>query len=331
MIKIFPRITVVTPSLNQGEFLEECIDSVLCQHYPNLEYIIMDGGSEDNSIEIIKKYQKYLTYWQSKRDGGQYAAIGEGFRRSSGEILAWLNSDDKYHNNALIKVAYIFSINPDVEWLTGRPTCWDKSGNLARVFRGTLPDYCRESHLKKEYLGVAIQQESTFWRRSLWERAGGYLRGDLEFAGDLELWNRFYRLAELYKIDDLLAGFRVHGRQKSLMFLERYIAEAEKVIKAERKNCINIDKSNKTTKLFSISMNELNLFVSRQLVNQSVKVITGDDNRSIILNNMSISNSLWLKCARYLKKTFFKILVFFKLSILIRYLYNIRNMSLKHT
>jgi glycosyltransferase involved in cell wall biosynthesis len=100
-----PKISIVTPSFNQGEFLEECIDSVLSQNYPNLEYIIMDGGSTDISILIIKKYEKYLTYWQSQPDGGHYAALNQGFNKTTGEIMAWLNSDDKYHPNAFFKVA----------------------------------------------------------------------------------------------------------------------------------------------------------------------------------------------------------------------------------
>jgi len=229
-----PTISIVTPSFNQGDFLEECIDSILSQNYPNLEYIIMDGGSSDNSFEIIKKYEKYLAYWQSEPDGGQYNAVNEGFKRTSGELLGWLNSDDKYHRDALFKVAYIFESSLGVEWITGRPTFWGKDGEFTHI-EPVLPTYCRRDFLEGRYNQPFIQQESTFWKRSLWERAGGCLRTDLEYAGDLELWIRFFRHALLYSVDTFLGGYRSHGNQKACLFMDRYMAEAESVIESERR------------------------------------------------------------------------------------------------
>lgn len=235
MIEKLPKISIVTPSFNQGEFLEECIDSVLSQNYPNLEYIIMDGGSSDDSVEIIKKYAKYLAYWQSAPDGGQYRAIEEGFRRCTGDIMAWLNSDDKYHHNAFFKVSYAFTTYGHLEWLVGRPTFWDKNGDVMRVSE-SLPVYGRERLLSRKYHVQFIQQESTFWRRSLWEKAGGRLRGDLDYAGDLELWVRFFRYTQLYTVDAILAGYRHHGNQKAALCMDRYLAEAEAVMAAEMKD-----------------------------------------------------------------------------------------------
>lgn len=232
MTHTLPKISIVTPSFNQGEFLEECIESVLSQNYPNLEYIIMDGGSSDNSVEIISKYKNYLKYWQSQPDGGQYAAIEDGFSRSTGEIMAWLNSDDKYHHNAFYKIAYIFSSFQNMEWIVGRQTCWDKCGDVSFVNR-SLPTYGRERFMRKDYCDPHIQQESSFWRRSLWEKAGGYLRKDLAFAGDLELWLRFFRCAELHSVDAILGGFRNHGNQKSVLFAEKYRTEAEALLDTE--------------------------------------------------------------------------------------------------
>jgi glycosyltransferase involved in cell wall biosynthesis len=232
MIKI-PKISIITPSFNQGEFLEECIDSVLSQNYPNIEYIIMDGGSTDNSVEIIKKYEKYLTHWRSGRDAGQYAAIDEGFKKTTGEIMAWLNSDDKYHHHAFFKAAYIFTTYPHVEWLTGRPTWWDASGDVSSIQMGEMPEYSREKYLRKDFIDPSIQQESTFWKRSLWERAGGGIRADLEYAGDLDLWIRFFRIAPLYRLDAFLGGYRKHGNQKVELFKDRYIAEAVKLLNEE--------------------------------------------------------------------------------------------------
>lgn len=228
----FPLISIVTPSYNQGEFLEECIDSILSQNYSRLEYIIMDGGSSDNSVEIIKKYEKYLTYWQSKPDGGQYKAINEGFKKTSGEIMAWLNSDDKYHRDAFFKVAYLLDSSPGVEWLTGHPTFWGKEGEFTHI-EPVLPKYCRKDFLDGKYNQPFIQQESTFWKRSLWDRAGSCLRTDLDYAGDLELWIRFFRHALLYSVDTFLGGYRGHGNQKAALFMDRYVAEAETVIETE--------------------------------------------------------------------------------------------------
>lgn len=229
-----PTISIVTPSFNQGEFLEECIDSILSQNYPNLEYIIMDGGSSDNSVEIIKKYEKYLTYWQSRPDGGQYAAINEGFRKTSGAIMAWLNSDDKYQENAFFKVAFLFAHYHHIDWLTARPAFWDGEGKAKLVDTRLLPERSRGQYLRKEYDDPYIQQESTFWRRSLWEKAGGYLQGDLKFAGDLELWTRFFRNARLFTVDTLLSGYRVHGNQKAMLQLDLYREEAEKILDEEQ-------------------------------------------------------------------------------------------------
>lgn len=230
-----PKISIVTPSFNQGEFLEECIDSILSQNYPNLEYIIMDGGSTDGSVEIIKKYEKHLTYWQSQPDGGQYNAVNDGFKRTTGEIMAWLNSDDKYHRDAFFKVALLFESSPGVEWLTGHPTFWGKSGEFIHM-EPVLPTYCRKDFLEGRYNQPFIQQESTFWKRSLWNRAGNCLRTDLGYAGDLELWVRFFRHALLYSVDTFLGGYRSHGNQKAALCMDQYVAEAETVINAEKAN-----------------------------------------------------------------------------------------------
>jgi glycosyltransferase involved in cell wall biosynthesis len=228
-----PTISIITPSFNQAEFLEECIDSILSQNYPNLEYIIMDGGSTDGSVDIIKKYEKYLSYWQSQPDGGQYNAINDGFKRTSGEIMAWLNSDDKYHRDALFKVAHLFNSNSCVEWITGHPTFWGKSGEFTHM-EPVMPTYCGKYFLEGKYNQPFIQQESTFWKRSLWERAGGRLRTDLDYAGDLELWLRFFRYALLFSVDTFFGGYRSHGNQKAALFMDRYVAEAEMVLSAER-------------------------------------------------------------------------------------------------
>lgn len=231
--KTAPKISIVTPSFNQAEYLEECIESILSQNYPNLEYIIMDGGSTDGSVDIIKKYEKHLAYWQSKPDGGQYQAINEGFRRSSGEIMCWLNSDDKLHSGALHQVELAFRAMPQTEWITGRPTAWDDQGRLITVF-DHVPSWSLERllyHGKDDYY---IQQESTFWRRSLWDRAGGGLDTNWQLAADFELWCRFFNYSELTGVDALFGGFRYHSGQKTDTMMDRYEQEVLQIIERER-------------------------------------------------------------------------------------------------
>jgi len=229
-----PKTSIVTPSLDRGEFLEECIDSVLSQNYPNLEYIIMDGGSRDGSVEIIKKYEKYLTYWQSQPDGGHYAAVNAGFSRATGEIMGWLNADDKYHGGAFFKVAAAFEENPEVEWITGRPTAWNREGKLTDIAK-FLPPWSRSDLLNNGWqkYGRWIQQESTFWKRSLWEKIGGNLNTDLQLAADFELWMRFSRYAQLFGVDALIGGFRSHENQRSQLFKNQYLQEVRATVNLE--------------------------------------------------------------------------------------------------
>jgi glycosyltransferase involved in cell wall biosynthesis len=230
-----PRITCVTPSFNQGAFLEECIESVLGQRYPNLEYIVMDGGSEDGSVDIVKRYERHLAYWQSGADGGQYRAITEGFRRGTGEVLCWLNSDDKLLPRAFHKAAYVFVHHPFVEWITGRHTSLTAAGEMRGILR-RLDAISRKGFMDGSWTRF-IQQESTFWRRRLWERAGGTFRSDLEYAADFELWMRFFRLSPLYTVDAVFGGFRRHQDQKSALHREVYLAEVRRVLDRERREC----------------------------------------------------------------------------------------------
>ncbi len=136
----YPKISIVPSSYNQGQFLEETVLSVLNQNYPNLEHIIIDGGSTDNSVDIIKKYEDQLAYWVSEKDKGQTHAINKGFKHSNGEILNWLNSDDLLAPGALHVIAEEFSKNPRVDFFFGDFTIIDKEGRV--IFSRKSPPYC---------------------------------------------------------------------------------------------------------------------------------------------------------------------------------------------
>jgi hypothetical protein len=230
------KLSIVTPSYNQGRFLEDALRSVLDQGYPALEYVVMDGASSDGSADIIRRYAPRLTHWQSEPDGGQYEAIQAGFAHTTGSVMAWLNSDDKYTPWAFAVVAEIFQQLPQVEWLTTLlPLLWDSRGVAVHCWPSV--GHSRESFYRGENLPGGqwfargwIQQETTFWRRSLWERAGGYLDTSLRYAADFELWARFYQHAELYAVNTPLGGFRRHGDQKTVLRSSEYLAEAKQAI-----------------------------------------------------------------------------------------------------
>jgi glycosyltransferase involved in cell wall biosynthesis len=228
----WPKISIITPSFNQGRFLEKTIQSILDQEYPNLEYIVMDGGSTDDSISTIRKYESHLAYWESMPDDGQYDAIQKGFNRSSGEIMAYLNSDDLYFPWTLRVVGEIFTAFPEAQWLTTSctsatppdaqfPLVFNRHNRSRRRFFEMRGRLLRE----KDFL----QQEATFWRRSLWEKAGAKLDTSLKYAGDFELWSRFYGHTTPVTVHIPLAMFRVHNQQKTTS-LDQYVAEAETVL-----------------------------------------------------------------------------------------------------
>lgn len=223
----YPKISIVTPSFNQARYLEETILSVLSQNYPNLEYIIIDGGSTDGSVEIIKKYENNLAFWISEPDHGMYFAVQKGFERCTGEIMAWINSDDKYFTGALSIVAEIFTGFPEVYWLTGNPAFFDEKGRT--IFVNQFRQYSKFDFYSQEI--IWIPQESTFWRKSLWERSGSKLDLQMKYAADSELWLRFFRSAQLYSTRSLIAGFRYRSsNQISRNNMVDYLHEAKSKI-----------------------------------------------------------------------------------------------------
>ena len=226
---MLPKISIVTPNYNKGEFIEYTIKSVLSQGYPNLEYIIIDGGSTDNSVEIIKKYQDRLSYWVSESDNGMYDAIRKGFSHATGEIMAWIGSDDMFHPNCFNIVAEIFK-NKDVNWLVGATTHFDKLGRCVSVYPSRY--FSRVDLLSGNYKW--IQQESTFWRRGLYDKVGG-LNATLRYAGDFDLWLRFSRFEKMYICPSLLGGFRLSTEGQLSLLTDKYEKEVFDCIKLECK------------------------------------------------------------------------------------------------
>lgn len=206
------KISIITPSYNQVSYLEQTIDSVLSQNYPNLEYIIIDGGSTDGSVDIIKKYEKYLTYWVSEPDQGQSEAINKGLHKATGEIWNWLNSDDYYEPEALFKVDKAFS-DPDTTAFCGISKNHKPDGTFY-YSRGT--DIYE--NLAKTIGWARIDQPETFFRKQVTDQIG-YLNNSLHYAMDKEFWIRYllhYGLKGIQKDNTCLVNFRLHDQSKTM-------------------------------------------------------------------------------------------------------------------
>jgi glycosyltransferase involved in cell wall biosynthesis len=210
-----PFVSIITPSFNQAHFLEETIQSVLSQDYPNLEYLIVDGGSTDGSLEIIRKYQHRLAWWVSEKDQGQTDAINKGFSNAKGEILAWLNSDDTYLPGAVSEAAAFLQDHPEAGMVYGDANLIDAQGEILGHFPAKQTDYQR---LRRGF--VHIPQQASFFRADLWQKVGP-LDPTFYFAMDYDLWVRLSRLAPLCYYPRLWANFRLHSSGKSVVSDDR--------------------------------------------------------------------------------------------------------------
>jgi len=206
-----PRITIVTPSYNQARYLEKTIKSILDQDYPSLEYIIIDGASTDKSVEIIKKYEEYLTYWISKKDKGQSDAINKGFNRATGDLLCWVNADDVLFPGSLKKVAGVLQDNPRIEIVTGNTLYIDKDDIIIKSIR--VPQM--RWYLMRMGL-FYFCAPAVFFRSELFKRTGG-LDINLHLSMDVDLWHKFrLEKARIHHINEYLGGFRVHSYSKTI-------------------------------------------------------------------------------------------------------------------
>lgn len=218
-----PLISIITPSFNQGDFIEETILSVLNQNYPNLEYIIIDGGSTDQTVDIIKKYSDRISYWVSEKDRGQSHAINKGFQRATGEIINWINSDDQLMPGTLHKLAAIFNADPELMMVHGRIEYF---GETRPYYSVNLP----VKDLDTRYVShICMPQPATFYRRQLLLEQG-LLDESLHFSMDTDL---FVRAGLHYKIrqsEEVFSRFRLHAASKSVSAFNKNFLKDNAVI-----------------------------------------------------------------------------------------------------
>jgi glycosyltransferase involved in cell wall biosynthesis len=208
-----PKISIVTISYNQGQFLEKAICSVLDQGYPNLEYIIIDGGSTDQSVEIIRRYERHLTYWVSERDRGQSHALNKGFGRCTGDLMGWLNSDDYFLPGALEAFAEAFRKSPEAGAWVGDAQHVDAKGNVLKIQQPGLLDH--QSLADWEVNG--FQQPACLFSKTAWEAAGP-IDEKLDIAMDFDLWLKISSTRAFARIPLTLAAATIHPLAKTQAF-----------------------------------------------------------------------------------------------------------------
>lgn len=205
------KVSIVTPSFNQARYIEDTILSVLNQTYTDIEYLVIDGLSDDGTVDILKKYDHRLTSWVSEKDKGQTDAINKGFSMASGEIFAWLNSDDTLEPDAVARIVDFFQTNPDVGLVYGDANFTDENGSVIGKFNATQTDLKR---LREGY--VHIPQQAAFFRSDCWQRIAP-LDPEFYFAMDYDLWVRLAEITRIMYYPGVIANFRLHADAKTVI------------------------------------------------------------------------------------------------------------------
>lgn len=223
-----PLVSIITPSFNQGHYLEAAIRSVLAQDYPRIEYFIVDGGSKDNSVEVIQQYANRLAWWVSEKDRGHADALNKGFGRANGEILAWLNSDDEYTSPTVVSeaVAYL-TAHPQVGMVYAGANLTDHHGAVIGSFPARQTSY--QAMLRGS---VHIPQATTFFRTDLYRQVGP-LSLELFFGFDYDLWVKLARVSQVQYLPRLWANFRLHDAGKSVVNDDRCYPDMMRVAQRE--------------------------------------------------------------------------------------------------
>lgn len=249
---LLPKISVITPSYNSERFLEQTIRSVILQRYSNLEYIVVDGGSTDNTVNIIKQYSPWISTWLSEPDSGQSEAINKGLKLATGEWVAWINADDIYTQDALIKIAKIIKDNKETSWIVGSTLYVDNEFNIIGKFNPELYSANgNDAYYKKngwlDYVctkrsGIALPQPSSFWKREAINEVG-LLDESLQFAMDHELYGRLAKHGLTPYIFRMpIALFRIHTNQKTSQSPNLFMKEEKLIVKRLILNVPWIDK-----------------------------------------------------------------------------------------
>lgn len=209
MTSALPRLSVVVPSYNQAEFLRRTLESIVSQAYPDLEIIVMDGGSTDGSLDVIEEYRDHLAHVSSGPDGGQSSAIATGFARATGDFISWLNSDDTYEPGALLAIGHFLRDHPDVRFVYGSANIIDADDRIIAHKRSI-----RFNLGVMRYAFLTVPQMSAFWSRQLYDEVGGVDRS-LRFCMDYDLFVRLSARSAPVRIPQTIGNFRVHGASKT--------------------------------------------------------------------------------------------------------------------
>lgn len=220
----FPKISIVVPSYNQGQFVEENLLSIINKEYPNLELFVIDGGSSDKSVEIIKKYERHITWWVSEKDSGQSEAINKGLNRATGEIITWINSDDILTPEALYKVAKYFSGLPsDIGLIHGGTILFNEKGEIKKDWGYSNPS------LERNLAGMAFPQPGAFFLKKYLDKAGCKVNEQLHYGMDYDLFSRLACVCRFFPVKDIFSKYRLHGSSKSVLEQDKFIGDWNRV------------------------------------------------------------------------------------------------------